>query len=156
MKLVRLNDGGTGLVAQTPMGPRVVDVVASLSVLAPADLTSQGVLKRLLKNRGNWGRLIEHWPIAREGLRRIANLATVGAPGIAYRHTEDIRTSANQSELGDVASLEVSEWGPWTAPQDPTGYNLMVGQFTAAASAASTTDGEVISLDDHRTPHWWL
>src|SRR5262245_48082241 len=150
MKLVRLNDGGTGLVAQTPMGLRVVDVVASLGVLAPAHLTSQGVLNRLLKNSGNWGRLIEHWPIAREGLRRIANLATVGAPGLVYRHTEDIRTTASHGELGDVASLEVSEWGPWTAPQDPTGYNLMVRQFTAAASAASTTDCEVISLDDHR------
>jgi hypothetical protein len=155
MKLVRLKDGGTGLVAQTPMGPRVADVVASLGVLAPADPTSQGVLNRLLKKSGNWGRLIEHWPIAREGLRRIANLATVGAPGIVYRHTEDILTSANQGELGDVASLEVSEWGPWTAPQDPTGYNLMVRQFTASASA-KPADSEVISLDDHRAPHWWL
>ena len=75
MKLVRFDGGKTGLMVELPSGPHVLDVIGSLGALAPDDPISQGVLNGMLKDNGKWSALIEHWPLARVGLRRLGLLA---------------------------------------------------------------------------------
>ena len=61
MKLVRFDGGETGLMVQLAAGPHVIDVIGSLGVLAPDDPISQGILNGILKDKGNWAPLIQHW-----------------------------------------------------------------------------------------------
>jgi hypothetical protein len=75
MKLVRFDGGKTGLMVQLASGPHVIDVIGSLGALSPDDPISQGILNGILKDKGSWAPLIEHWEQARIGLRRLASLA---------------------------------------------------------------------------------
>ena len=65
MKLVRFNGGKTGLMVQLASGPHVIDVIGSLGLLSPDDPISQGILNGILKDKGSWAPLIEHWEQAR-------------------------------------------------------------------------------------------
>src|SRR6201987_2787759 len=75
MKLVRFDGGKTGLMVELRSGPHVIDVIGSLGALAPDDPISQGILNGILKDKGSWAPLIDHWEQARTGLRRLAALA---------------------------------------------------------------------------------
>lgn len=75
MKLVRFDGGKTGLMVQFDSGPHVIDIIGSLGAFVPDDPLSQGILNGILKDKGSWAPLIEHWEQARTGLRRLASLA---------------------------------------------------------------------------------
>jgi hypothetical protein len=75
MKLVRFGDRRAGLVVDLKAGPHIIDVVASVGALLPDDPISNGVLNGILKDAGSWAPLIEHWPRASAGLRRLITLA---------------------------------------------------------------------------------
>src|SRR6516225_3148135 len=47
MKLIRFDEGKTGLVVELPTGPHVIDIIASLPVMALGDAISPGVLNGL-------------------------------------------------------------------------------------------------------------
>src|SRR6202171_4945103 len=80
MKLIRFDGSKTGLVVELASGIHVVDVVASIGALVPEDPISHGVLNGLLKDTGSWAQLIQHWGMARKGLRRLAVLAQASGP----------------------------------------------------------------------------
>jgi len=80
MELIRIDGNKTGLVVELASGTHVVDVVASIGALAPEDPISHGVLNGLLKDNGSWAQLIQHWRMARMGLRRLAVLAQASGP----------------------------------------------------------------------------
>ena len=84
MKLVRFDDGKTGLMVQLAAGPHVIDVIGSLGVLSPGDPISQGVLNGILKNKGSWGsvdRALESGPnwIATTGVVGVSEFRPTGS-----------------------------------------------------------------------------
>jgi hypothetical protein len=140
MKLIRFDDHKTGLVVELPSGPHIIDVVASIGALVPEDPISHGVLNGLLKDNGNWAPLIQHWKMARAGLRRLAILAqTAGSSQIMLRRPDEVR-GASSHHLGENGSLDIGAWvaiGP-----DPTGRELMERQF--AGSSLDPTGREIM------------
>src|SRR6202041_3624889 len=96
MELVRFDHAKTGLVIELSSGPHVVDVVASIGALIPEDPISHGVLNGLLKDNGNWAPLIEHWKMARAGLRRLTILTQSGtSPQVVLRRYDEIRGASS-------------------------------------------------------------
>src|SRR6202790_1536014 len=91
MKLIRFDGNKTGLVVELASGIHVVDVVASIGALVPEDPISHGVLNGLLKDSGSWAQLIQHWKMARAGLRRLTILAQMGSSQIVLRRCDEDR-----------------------------------------------------------------
>src|SRR6202158_5441596 len=122
MKLIRFDGNKTGLVVELASGIHVVDVVASIGALIPGDPISHGVLNGLLKDNGSWAPLIQHWKMARSGLRRLAILAqTARSPQIVLRRLNDLNVSSGQPDR--INSLDIGELN--AASQDPTGREVM-------------------------------
>src|ERR1700716_113799 len=90
MKLVRFDGGKTGLMVQLTSGPHVIDVIGSLGVLSPDDPISQGILNGILKDKGSWAPLIEHWEQALIGLRRLASLANPDRPHLVICRADEV------------------------------------------------------------------
>jgi hypothetical protein len=155
MKLVRFDDDKTGLVIELSSGPHVVDVVASIGALIPEDPISHGVLNGLLKDNGNWAPLIQHWKMARSGLRRLAILAqTAGSSQIVLRRLDDLKVSSGQPDK--INSLDIGELN--ATSQDPTGREAMERQFagmrpdpTGRGTVGSPITDRVIQLSNVRT-----
>jgi hypothetical protein len=78
MKLVRFDDDKTGLLVETPQGPEIVDILASLGSLAPADPISNGILNGTFGDGNSRSALIEHWRYAKTGLNHLASAAAYG------------------------------------------------------------------------------
>jgi hypothetical protein len=166
MKLIRFDDDKTGLVVELPSGPHIIDVVASIGALVPGDPISHGVLNGLLKDKGNWAPLIQHWKMARAGLRKLAVLAqTGGSSEIVLRRCDDVRSSSSRHPDG-IDNLEIGEWdavGPdptgrevmerqfdGSSP-DPTGSEFMMNQVRDESREVKRTVDRVILLSDART-----
>jgi hypothetical protein len=148
MKLVRFDDGKTGLIVRLSTGLHVIDVIASLSALAQGDPISQGILNGIFKDKGSWGPLIEHWPIARVGLKRLANTAAIDGSGVVLRRLDDVRMPAHTADADGIISLDIAEWE--TVAHDPTGRDVMAEQFALHALNAKPLDGRIVTLDAHR------
>jgi hypothetical protein len=145
VKLVRFDGGKTGLMVQFASGPHIIDVIGSLGVFSPGDPVSQGILNGILKNRGSWAPLIEHWEQARTGLRRLASIALANpnrAHLVIYRADEVSLASKNP---GDIAALDITESSD--VAQDPTGRETMERQFVVL-SPADTQGTSIIPFDD--------
>lgn len=127
MKLVRFDDGKIGLIVRLPIGVHVIDVIASLSALAPGDPISRGILNGILKDK-SWGPLIEHWPMVRVGLERLTNTAAIKGSGVVLHRLDDVRMSARTADTDGIASLEITEWK--AVAHDPTGRDVMAQQFS--------------------------
>lgn len=152
MKLVRFDDDKTGLVVELSSGPHVVDVVASIGALIPGDPISHGVLNGLLKDNGSWAPLIQHWKMARSGLRRLAQ--TAGSSQIVVRRLDDLKESSVQPDR--INSLDIGELN--ATSQDPTGRQAMERQFaetrpdpTGRETVATPTTDRIIQLSNVRT-----
>ena len=140
MKLVRFDGGKTGLMVQLASGPHVIDVIGSLGALSPDDPISQGILNGILKDKGSWAPLIEHWEQARIGLRRLASL------GLANPDRPDL-VRADEVSLGlllrnprGIVILDIVESSE--VAQAPTGREVMERQFGVPSSA----DTQVTSI----------
>ena len=120
MKLIRFDGNKTGLVVELASGTHVVDVVASIGALAPEDPISHGVLNGLLKDNGSWAQLIQHWGMARMGLRRLAVLAQASGPVVLRRLDEVRGTSARHPD--GIGSLDIGELE--AVSQDPIAMGL--------------------------------
>jgi hypothetical protein len=137
MKHVRFDGGKTGLMVQLASGPHVIDVIGSLGALSPGAPISQGILNDILKNKGSWAPLIEHWNQARIGLRRLASLALANPdrPDLVICRADQVslapllRNPRGVVILDIVASSEVA--------QDPTGREAMERQFGGADTQAA-------------------
>lgn len=164
MKLIRFDGNKTGLVVELASGTHVVDVVASIGALAPEDPISHGVLNGLLKDNGSWAQLIQHWAMARMGLRRLAVLAQASGPVVLRRLDEVRGTSARHPD--GIGSLDIGELE--AATQDPTARKVMERQFSEASlgppgsetttkqfsdgpAEAAPSDNRVILLSNART-----
>ncbi len=164
MKLIRFDGNKTGLVVELASGTHVVDVVASIGALAPEDPISHGVLNGLLKDNGSWAQLIQHWGMARMGLRRLAVLAQASGPVVLRRLDEVRGTSARHPD--GIGSLDIGELE--AATQDPTarkvmerqfsevsrgppGSETMTKQFSDGPAEAAPSDNRVILLSNART-----
>src|ERR1700716_4655942 len=92
MKLVRFDGGKTGLMVQLASGRHIIDVIGSLGALSPDDPISQGILNGILKDKGNWAPLIEHWQQVRVGLRRLESLALANSdqPKLVICRTDEV------------------------------------------------------------------
>jgi hypothetical protein len=164
MKLIRFDDDKTGLVVELSSGPHVVDVVASIGALVPEDPISHGLLNGLLKDKGSWAPLIQHWKMARSGLRRLGILAqTVGSSQIVLRQLDEICISPgqldriNSLEIGELNAIsqdptnrEVLERQFTETPSDPTGREPITSQFFDEPAVAVPSADRVIVLSDVR------
>ena len=129
MKLVRFDSGKTGLMVQLASGPHVIDVIGSLGALSPDDPISQGILNGILKDKGSWAPLIEHWEQARTGLRRLTLLASANpdGPHLVIRRADEARLALPLGDPRGIVSLDIAESNE--VAQDPTGREAMKGQF---------------------------
>jgi hypothetical protein len=142
MKLVRFDDGKTGLIVQLASGLHIIDVIGSLGALSPDDPISQGILNGILKDKGNWAPLIEHWEHARAGLRRLVSLALANPdrPPLVVRRAEEINLSLLARNQRGIVALDIVESSE--AAQDPTGREAMERQF----GIPSPADSQVTSI----------
>jgi hypothetical protein len=142
VKLVRFDGGKTGLMVQLASGPHVIDVVGSLGALSPDDPISQGILNGILKDRGSWASLIEHWEQARSGLRRLAALALANPdrPHLVICRDDEARLAQPLENPGRIATLDIEETSE--VAQDPTGREAMKGQV----EVPSPVDTHVTSI----------
>ena len=164
MKLIRFDGNKTGLVVELASGIHVVDVIASIGALVPEDPISHGVLNGLLKDNGSWAQLIQHWEMARMGLRRLAVLAQASGP-VVLRRLDEVRGASARHPDG-IGSLDIGELE--AATQDPTGRKVMERQFSEASrgppgsetttkqfsdgpAEAAPSDNRVILLSNART-----
>src|SRR6266403_288327 len=132
MKLIRFDGNKTGLVVELASGIHVVDVIASIGALVPEDPISHGVLNGLLKDNASWAQLIQHWEMARKGLRSLA----VGE-----------LEAATQDPTGrKVMERQFSE-----ASRGPPGSESMTKQFSDGPAEAAPSDNRVILLSNART-----
>jgi hypothetical protein len=111
MKLVRFDGGKTGLMVQFASGPHVIDVIDSLGVLSPDDAISQGILNGILKGKGSWAPLIEHWEQARIGLRRLASLASANPdrPDLVMRRADEVSQALLSRNPRGIVTLDIVE-----------------------------------------------
>jgi hypothetical protein len=129
MKLIRFDGNKTGLVVELASGTHVVDVVASVGALVPEDPISHGILNGLLKSNTSWSQLLEHWDMARKGLRRLAALAHAPGPTqVVLCRLEDVRRVSARPPNG-IGSLDIQESEGLL--RDPTGRDVMERQFSA-------------------------
>jgi hypothetical protein len=142
MKLVRFDDGKTGLIVQFASGPHVIDVIGSLGAFAPDDPLSQGILNGILKDKGSWAPLIEHWEQARTRLRRLASLASANPdrPHLAICHADEARLALPLGNPRGIVTLDIAESSE--VAQDPTGRETMARQF----GVPSPADMQVTSI----------
>jgi hypothetical protein len=141
---------------QLASGPHVIDVVGSLGVLSPGDPISQGILNGILKDKGSWAPLIEHWGRARFGSRRLASLALANPdqPHLVICHVDEASLAPLLRNPKEVVSLDIVEWGE--VAQDPTGREAMEQQFRIR-SPADTQAASIIPLPDKiRSAAIWL
>jgi hypothetical protein len=110
----------TGLLVQLAYAPYVIDVIGSLGVLAPDDPISQGILNGILKDKGSWAPLIEHWQQARTGLRRLASLASANPvrPDLVMRRADEVSLALLSRNPRGIAIIEIIESSD--VAQDPT------------------------------------
>ena len=136
MQLIRFDGNKTGLVVNLASGIHVVDVIASVGALVPEDPISHGILNGLLKSNGSWAQLLEHWEMARKGLRRLAVLAQAPGPTqvVMFRFDELRRVSHPPNGIG---SLDIRE--AEATSQDPTGRAVMERQFGQISTAPFAT-----------------
>jgi hypothetical protein len=144
MKLVRFDGGKTGLMVQFASVPYVIDVIGSLGALSPGDPISQGILNGILKNKGSWAPLIEHWNQARIGLRRLASLALANPdrPDLVICRADQVSLAPLLRNPGSVLTLDIVESSE--VAQDPTGREAMERQFGGADTQAAS----IIPLKD--------
>jgi hypothetical protein len=142
MKLVRFDGGKTGLMVELASGPHVIDVIGSLGVFSPDDPISQGILNGILKDRGSWAPLIEHWEQARTGLRRLVSLASANPdrPHLVIYRVDEVRLALPLGNPRGIAALDIVESGE--VAQDPTGREAMERQF----GVPSPADAQVTSI----------
>ena len=140
MKLVRFDGGKTGLMVQLASGPHVIDVIGSLGVLSPDDPISQGILNGILKDKGSWAPLIEHWEQARIGLRRLASLANPDRPHLVICRADEVSLAPLLRNQRGIVTLDITESSE--VAQDPTGREAMERQF----GVPSPADTEVTSI----------
>jgi hypothetical protein len=147
MKLVRFDGDKTGLMVELPSGPHVLDVVGSLGALAPDDPISQGVLNGILKDNGKWSSLIEHWPLARVGLRRLSLLALADPRGerLVIRPAEEIQIADAAEDPNAIVAIDITVSN--RIRLDPTGREAMARQFSIASPAV---DDRVVALDAYK------
>jgi hypothetical protein len=129
MKLVRFDGGKTGLMAKPASGPHVIDVIGSLGVLSPDDPISQGILNGILKDKGSWAPLIEHWEQVRIGLRRLASLAFVNPdrPHLVICRVDEVGLALPLGNPKGIVTLDIVESSD--VAQDLTGREAMERQF---------------------------
>ena len=151
MKLVRFGGGKTGLMVQLASGPHIIDVIGSLGMLSPDDPISQGILNGILKDKGSWAPLIEHWEQARIGLRRLASLALANPdrPDLVICRADQVSLAALFRNPGGVVILDIVESSEVAqesseVAQDPTGREAMERQFGDADTQAAS----IIPLQD--------
>ena len=120
MKLVRFDGGKTGLMVQLASGPHVIDVIGSLGVLSPDDPISQGILNGILKDKGSWAPLIEHWEQVRIGLRRLASLALANPdrPHLVICRPDEVSLAPLLRNQRGIVTLDITESSE--VAQDPT------------------------------------
>ena len=149
MKLVRFDGGKTGLMVQFASGPHVIDVIGSLGALAPDDPISQGILNGILKDKGSWAPLIEHWEQARTGLRRLASLASANPdrPPLVICHADEARLALPLGNPRGIVTLDIAESSE--VGQDPTGREAMARQFEVP-SPAETQVTTIIPFRDKK------
>src|ERR1700730_6643335 len=137
MQLIRFDGNKTGLVVELGSGTHIVDVVASVGALVPQDPISHGILNGLLKDNGSWSQLLEHWDMARMGLRRLATLAHAHGPTqVVLCRLDDVRRVSAPPPNG-IVSLDIQESEGFS--QDPTGRDVMERQFDGTSAAPFVT-----------------
>jgi hypothetical protein len=147
MKLVRFDGGKTGLMVQLASGPHVIDIIGSLGALAPDDPISQGILNGILKDKGNWAPLIEHWQQARVGLRRLESLALTNSdqPKLVICRADEGSLAPHLGNPRGIVTLHIIESNE--VAQDPTGREAIQRQF-GVPSPADTQVTSIIPFRD--------
>jgi hypothetical protein len=137
MQLIQFDGNKTGLVIELASGIHVVDVIAIVGALVPEDPISHGILNGLLKANGSWAQLLEHWEMARKGLRRLAVLAQApDSTQVVLRRFDEVRVVSARPPNG-IGSLDIRESN--ATEQDPTGRDAIQQQFAGLSAAPFVT-----------------
>lgn len=137
MQLIRFDGNKTGLVVNLASGIHVVDVIASVGALVPEDPISHGILTGLLKSNSSWAQLLEHWEMARKGLRRLADLAQAPGPTqVVLLRFDELRCASAHPPNG-IGSLDIRE--AEATSQDPTRRVAMQRQLGEISTAPFAT-----------------
>ena len=134
---------------QFDSGPHVIDVIGSLGAFAPDDPLSQGILNGILKDKGSWAPLIEHWEQARTGLRRLALLACANPDRsqLVICRADEARLALPLGNPRGIVTLDIAESSE--VAQDPTGREAMARQF-GVPSLAETQATTIIPFRDKK------
>jgi hypothetical protein len=154
MKLARFDDDRTGLLVATPPGPVIMDILASLGNLAPADLISNGILNGTFGDGNSRSALMERWRYAKTGLNRLASAAAYGRWAGLMMHRPYPLCFASRAEAMDgIIGLEITEAhsvresvGREKVAQRPTESEVVSKEI-----APQSAESNVVFLDVLRT-----
>jgi len=144
MKLAKITDEVIGLVVALPNGPHIVDIAKSVSVFAPHDPLSNGLLNGAFKDGGDWPSIVNHRAHLQWPLKRLALIAETcpNHPGLVLRSFVD-RNLKGES-VNPIVAIGVTDMQP-REERDPTGRRAMEQQFV-------TPPQDAIEADQAATP----
>jgi hypothetical protein len=101
-----------------------------------------------LKDNGKWSALIEHWPLARVGLRRLSLLALADPNGerLVVRRADEARITDPAEDPNAIVAIDITV--PNKIKLDPTGREAMTRQFSVASPPG---DDRIVVLDTYKT-----
>ena len=152
MKLAKITDEVIGLVIALPNGPHIVDIAKSVSVFAPHDPVSNGLLNGAFKDGGDWPSIVKHWAHLRRPLRRLALIAETcpDHPGLVLHPLVDRNLRGGSDN--PIVTIDITDMQP-REERDPTGRRAMEQQFGTppqdaieADSAATRETAQVIGF----------
>jgi hypothetical protein len=71
---------------------------------------------------------VQHWQMARIGLKRLARAAGIEESGVVLRPLDDNCLTARAAPTDGIISIEITE-AEWVS-HDPTGREVMESQFS--------------------------
>ena len=152
MKLAKITDDTIGLIVTLPNGPHMVDIAKSVSVFAPHDPLSNGILNGVFKDGGDWLSIVKHWVQLQWPLKRLALIAETcpDHPGLVLQSLAGRNLKGESAH--SIVAIDITDMQP-REERDPTGRRTMEQQFVTppkdaieADSAAAPETAQVIGF----------
>ena len=150
MKLVRFDGDKTGLLVETSQGPVVIDILASLGALAPADPISNGILNGTFRDGNSWRALIEHWRYAKTGLNHLASAAAYGRwAGLMIHRPYPLSFASGAEAMEGIIGLEITEAcsAHETIRREKDAPQPTVSEVVSEEIAPQSAESNVVFLD---------
>jgi hypothetical protein len=155
MKLVRFDNGRTGLLVNAPQGPLVIDILSSLGAFGPAEPTSNGILKGVvLENKVTWCALIEHLQHVEIGCNQLSGAAASGRlAGLVFHHSYALGISSGAGTRDGIPeTAEENQCAFTTIGPRKTPPQAIEPAVCSEECAPIPPESNVVSLDVVRRP----